>query len=305
MKKLLYTAILACTVIAARSQSEQIFTFNMFNQMNFNPAVAGSKEVLDAGAIYRNQWWSGIDGSPKNVNVYGHMPFAKYTSGIGVNVISDKIGLDRIFSLGLNYAYRIKLNENSKISLGIGGRFENARADWADANEGVNGSDPDVGSSEASNSTFNVGPGAYYYNKKFYLGLSIPRLLANSLYDTKNEFSGKVNTYFLQTGFTLPLSQNVDMLPNVQVRYNPNSPFDFDANLNFLFNDALMLGAMYRFEDSVDGLVVYHFKSGLRLGLAFDYTLSDLQKATTGSFEVMAGYTFPCEDCKIKNLRYF
>lgn len=305
MKKFLYTAILTFSALAAWSQSEQIYTFNLFNQMNFNPAVAGSKEVLDAGAIYRNQWWSGIDGAPKSVNAYGHMPFAKNTSGIGINLISDKIGLDRVLTFGVNYAYRIKVNENSKISLGLGARFENGRADWGQANEGVNGTDPDVGNSEVSKSTFNVGPGAYFYNKKFYVGLSVPRLLANSLYSTKDEFSGKVNTYFLQGGFTVPLSDKVDLLPNAQVRYNPNSPFDFDANLNVMFNDVFMVGAMYRLDDSIDGLLVYQFKSGLRLGLAMDYTLSELQKATTGSFEVMVGYTFPCEDCKIKNLRYF
>ena len=72
-----------------------------------------------------------------------------------------------------------------------------------------------------------------------------------------------------------------------------------------MFNDALMVGLMYRLEDSVDGLVVYQFDSGLRLGVAVDFTVSELSKATTGSFEVMVGYTFPCEDCEIVNLRYF
>jgi hypothetical protein len=78
-----------------------------------------------------------------------------------------------------------------------------------------------------------------------------------------------------------------------------------DLNLNVRFLDALMVGAAYRLDDSFDGLVVYQFKNGLRLGLAMDFTVSDLKKATTGSYEIMLGYTFPCEDCQIKNLRYF
>ena len=48
---------------------------------------------------------------------------------------------------------------------------------------------------------------------------------------------------------------NIELLPNVQVRYNPSAPFDFDANLNLMFSDALMIGAMYRYEDSIDGLI--------------------------------------------------
>ena len=68
MKKLIYTVLITFITLSAWAQSEAIYTFNLFNQLNFNPAYAGSKDVLDAGLIYRNQWWSGIDGSPKNFN---------------------------------------------------------------------------------------------------------------------------------------------------------------------------------------------------------------------------------------------
>ncbi len=305
MKKLTYTLLITFITVSAWSQSEQIFTFNLFNQLNFNPAVAGSKEVLDAGLIYRNQWWSGIEGAPRTANLYAHMPFAKNTSGIGLNMIYDKIGLDNIFSIGGNYAYRIRFNNKNTLSLGLGARFENARSDWSEANSAVNAGDPGIGNDVGSKSTFNVGPGVYFYNRRFYLGASIPRMLANSLYTDRGQFGGDVNTYFFQGGLDLPLSQNVDLLPNIQVRYNPNSPFDLDLNLNVRFYDALMIGAAYRLDDSIDGLVVYQLKNGLRLGLAMDFTLSELNNATTGSFEIMLGYTFPCEDCVIKNLRYF
>lgn len=305
MKKLTYTLLITFITVSAWSQSEQIFTFNLFNQLNFNPAVAGSKEVLDAGVIYRNQWWSGIEGAPRTANLYAHMPFAKQTSGIGINMIYDKIGPDKVFVFGGDYAYRIRFKNKNTLALGLGARMENARTDWAEANDAVNTSDEKFGNDVTSKTTFNVGPGIYFYNRLLYLGVSIPRMLANSLYDDRDEFNSNVNTYFMQGGLTLPLSQNVDLLPNLQVRYNPNSPFDLTANLNVMFSDAFMIGAAYRLDDSIDGLLMYQFNNGLRLGLAMDFTLSALNKATTGSYEVMAGYTFPCEDCKIKNLRYF
>ncbi|HFA50394.1 MAG TPA: type IX secretion system membrane protein PorP/SprF [Bacteroidetes bacterium] len=305
MKKLIYTLLITMIAISGWSQSEPDFTFNLFNQLNFNPAYAGSKEVLDAGAIYRNQWWSGVDGAPRNLNLWGHMPFANRRNGIGINILTDKIGLDKVFTLGVDYAYRIKFSGRKVLALGLGARFENARSDWNKVNGAVTTGDGTIGTGETSNSTFNIGPGAYFKTPKFYLGFSIPRMLANSLYDDTGQFSGSVNTYFIQGGLSLPISNNVEFLPNAQVRINPNSPFDFDLNANVMFNDALMLGLMYRFEDSLDGLVVYQFTNGLRLGVAIDFTISELSKATTGSFEVMAAYTFPCEDCKIVNLRYF
>lgn len=305
MKKLIYTFLITFITVSAWGQSEAIYTFNLFNQLNFNPAYAGSKEVLDAGLIYRNQWWSGVDGSPKNINLYGHMPFANRTSGIGLNILTDKIGLDKLLTVGADYAYRIRFNRGNVLAIGIGARVENARSDWDEVNDAVEAGDNNIGTGVESKTTFNVGPGVYFKNTKFYLGASLPRMLANSLYNETDKFSGKVNTWFLQGGLTLPIGQNIELLPNVQARINPSAPFDLDANLNVMFNDAFMIGAMYRLDDSIDGLLVYQFKNGLRIGAALDFTLSDLKKATDGSFEVMLGYTFPCEDCKIKSLRYF
>ncbi|GAB4247544.1 MAG: type IX secretion system membrane protein PorP/SprF [Saprospiraceae bacterium] len=305
MKKLFYTLLVVMIAATAWGQSEQLFTHYMFNRLNFNPAYAGSKDVLDAGAIYRNQWWSGIEGAPRTLNVYAHMPFADLRNGIGINLISDKIGLDKVTSIGLNYAYRIPLGK-AKLAIGLNGRFEGARADWTQANGGVNIPDTGFGNDAETTSTFNAGAGVYYTHPNFYLGLSVPRFFRNSFYTIdKDKFGSDVNTYYLQGGIISQLSRNVKLYPNLQIRYNPHAPFDFDANVNLLFFDALMVGANYRYEDSVDGLLMYYFDNGLHIGVALDFTTSDLNQATTGSYEIMVGYTFPCEDCYIKNLRYF
>lgn len=304
MKKLFYSLFLTFLAFQLWGQSEQLFTHYMFNRLNFNPAYAGSKEVLDAGAIYRNQWWSGVDGAPRTLNIYGHLPFANLRNGAGINLLYDRIGIDKVISVGLNYAYRIPLGR-AKLALGLGARVENARTDWSQANSAVNLTDPNITFDVNNVSTFNFGAGAYYTHPSFYLGVSVPRILRNSFYENKSEFSQKVNTYYLQGGVILPVSRNVELYPNAQVRLNAHVPFDFDANLNVLFFDALMLGVNWRYEDSMDGLLMYYFSNGLHVGFAMDFTTSELKSATTGSYEIMVGYTFPCEDCVIKNLRYF
>jgi type IX secretion system PorP/SprF family membrane protein len=231
------------------------------------------------------------------------MPIAKQKSGIGINFIHDKIGLHKILSFGASYAYRFKLANKNVLALGLGARVENARADWSEANGEVNGADQLFQAD--SKTTFNVGPGVYFNNRNLYLGLSIPRLLRNSLYNDKDKFGGDVNTYYLQGGYIARLSRHVELHPNAQIRYNPHAPFDFDANLNLWLYDLFMIGANYRYEDSINGLLGLKLRNGLQFGFAMDFTLSDLKQATTGSYEIFVGYTFPCEDCAIQSLRYF
>ncbi|MCR9289449.1 MAG: type IX secretion system membrane protein PorP/SprF [Bacteroidetes bacterium] len=303
MKRIIYTLLFLAFSISMWGQSESLFTHYMFNKLNYNPAYAGSKEVLDAGAIYRNQWWSGIDGAPKTLNVYAHLPFARLRNGAGISLIQDKIGLTKTFSLGLNYAYRIPFGKNN-LAIGLNGRFENINQDWTQA-ETVSLTDNLINGSELANSTFNAGLGLYWTSTNYYLGLSVPRFLKNSLYQDSDEFSANVNSYYFMAGVIMPIAKNVKLYPNFMVSLNPNVPFEFDINANLLFFDAIMLGANYRYQDSIDGLVQYQFSNGLRIGVAIDFTASELAKVTTGSYEIMLGYTFPCEDCKILNLRYF
>lgn len=276
----------------------------MFNRLNYNPAYAGGKEVVDAVAIYRNQWWSGVDGSPKTLNVNVHGPLLGTRQGIGFSMIYDKIGLHKTTTAGLSYAYRIKLGKDgvNTLALGVGGRVENANADWTRA-ETIDLVDNLIDGTETTKTTANFGAGVYFTNPNYFFGVSVPRLMRNSLYTNSDDFTSSVNTYYFIGGVIVELNQNIKLYPNFLVSLNPNVPFDFDVNANLLFFDKFWLGASYRHEDSVDGLIQYQFSNGLRAGIAMDFTISDLSKVTTGSYEIMIGYTAPGKE--ILNFRYF
>ena len=305
MKKIIISLSMLLYTVGLWAQSESLFTHFMWNRLNYNPAYAGAKEVLDAAAIYRNQWWSGVEGHPKTLNVFAHSPFGSdLRNGVGLSLISDDIGMDKTISIGIQYAYRLRLSDKNTLAAGIGPRFETVRRDWTKANLRHPQDVYNTGAEETLNS-FNVGGGLFFTNPNFYIGLSIPRILENSLYYDENEFEKDVNVYYLQAGVIAPLGESgkVKFYPNLQLSYGPHLPFEFDINANFLFVDAIWLGATYRHEDSVDGLIQYQFKNGLRAGLALDFTTSELKRATTGSWEILVGYTVPTRH--IVNLRYF
>jgi len=296
----------ACS-LQVQAQSDVQFTHFMVNRMMYNPAFTGGKNVLDAAAIYRSQWWSGLDGAPRTFSIMAHAPLPKDPAhSVGISLVADKIGLYQATLGGLYYAYRILLKDDGSQTLRLGAnlRFDNWRADWSMGRPfDLVDSQLDGAAEQASRP--NIGLGVYFTSGKFYAGLSAPLLLANPLYNDRNNFGAGVLSYYLIAGTELPLSDGVAFHPNAMISFNPHAPFELDLNANFLIGEVLWLGASYRHGDSIDGLIGYEVGNGMRIGLSLDLTTSDLKQVTTGSFEFMLGYTFECEDCEVHSLRHF
>lgn len=303
MKKILYFIIALAFSSTVQAQSDVIFTHFMFNKLNYNPGFTGNPDVLDVGAIYRNQWFNGIDGAPKTISIFGHTPLKDESSAVGLSITSDKIGFYETIAAAGSYAYRLELNRDSRLSIGLSARIEQSRLNWTLA-QGVDPSDILAGAQAESRLSPNFGFGVHYTYKNYYAGLSAPRLLKNSLYSDGAAFSPKLNTYYLMGGATFELNDNIELMPNAMISFNPSTPFELDLNINVLFLKQFMAGASYRLGDSFDVLLQYYFQQGFRVGAAMDFTVSDLNQTTTGSFEILVGFTLPCENCNIIHPRF-
>lgn len=322
MKKI--TTLLAFFLLLgtfAQGQQDAMFTKYMFNSLSFNPAYAGSKEHMALGFLHRSQW-VGIDGAPNTESFTMHTPLSNKRVGVGMNLMRDKIGPSVDMFLGLDYAYRIKIGPG-KLSLGVQGSIENWRADWTEL-------DPEKVFDPSFNTNPNTwlpnfGAGLYYYTRMFYVGASVPKLIKNDLTpigDTKNNFllnKGRRH-YYLTTGVAIPLNgEDLVFRPSVLVKSVAlfdegfSTPTEFDIDLSLLFYQTFWVGASFRsaFEfksssyDSVDFWASYNLSNGLRIGAAFDYTLTKLQGPAKGSFELMIGYEFDYQTKRTVTPRYF
>jgi hypothetical protein len=93
------------------------------------------------------------------------------------------------------------------------------------------------------------------------------------------------------------------------------APTEFNVDLSLFFYQTLWLGASFRsaieaFDDrssfdSADIWASWYLSNGLRIGAAYDYTLTSLQSPAGGSFEVMMGYEFDYRLKKTATPRYF
>lgn len=289
------------------AQTAPQYTQFFFNKLLFNPAYAGAKEVLSLSAQYRHQW-SGLDGAPQTGTLSAHLPFFHNRCGMGISVTNDRIGLLHSNSLTMAYAYRIPFKKRrSTLSFGIQGIFQTDQFNWNNA-ELLEVQDDVIPFGLAGDSGGNFGLGVFYSSERFYMGLSMPKFFKDGiLYKTLLQLEG-LNTsrnYYLMSGLSIPLNRNMVLKPAVLVTYNPNVPLTADINLSLLMFNAFWVGATYRWDDAIDAVFQYAFNQRWRMGISFDYTLSELSDYTVGSPEIIIEYLFNKETKMLENLRFF
>jgi type IX secretion system PorP/SprF family membrane protein len=158
-----------------------------------------------------------------------------------------------------------------------------------------------------ANSRFapNFGAGVYYQAKNYYLGVSMPRFLKNSLYQ-KQPKGRDQRSYFAMAGALVTLSPNVKLAPSALFSFNPSAPMAFDFNTNIILMNTLWIGASVRTTDSFDAMMQYQITPATRVAIAYDFTTSHLRKYSSGSLELMVEHTFcDCAKDKVKNIRFF
>ncbi len=277
----------------------------MFNTLALNPAYAGSADIMTIMALSRHQW-VGLEGAPTTQTFTLHTPLKNQNIGLGLSVINDKVGPVQQTGFYGDFAYRLKVGAESRLALGLkfGGNYFSA--DLADL-ETVTADDP-ANTNVGGEFLPNAGFGVYWSSKRYYLGVSAPKLLKNEIGET-NSVSGLVGEeerhYFLIGGMVFDLNDDIKFKPSFMAKVVEGAPFSIDVNLSFLLREKLWLGAMHRLGDSFGCIVQYQFSEQLRAGYAFDLTTSQLGDYNNGTHEIMLNYDLRFTKNKTISPRYF
>jgi type IX secretion system PorP/SprF family membrane protein len=272
-----FKAFVAILIFAfsANTYSQQVpnYTQYLYNMQIINPAYVGSRAELSMSVLSREQW-VGISGAPvtRTFSVNGRINMGL---GFGATVVNDKIGLSESTNVNIDASYTIVTSEFGRLAVGLksGMTFF--------SNNLANGITPDNDIYASTTGSFpNVGFGAFYYNRKFYVGLALPYLLETpQFYTQENIDNGKIAknaNYFFSTGALFTVKENLLFKPSTMVRYAPNLPISIDINANFLYKDIIEAGLSYRYENSVSALFAIVINEKYRIGYAYDYKLSTL-----------------------------
>ncbi|RTY95842.1 type IX secretion system membrane protein PorP/SprF [Flavobacterium sp. GT3R68] len=288
MNKLYFAALAVLMVFTGvHAQQDPHYTQYMYNMNVINPAYAGSKEALSVGLLYREQWVE-LEDAPRTATLSGHSPVGKNV-GLGLSVISDKIGPVEENNVYGDFSYTLNLGGEHRLALGLKAGITFQQIGLQSDIESSLPQLPDGAFAEDTNNTFfNVGTGLFYYTNKYYVAFSVPNMIKSTHLDYNGrEFGNEIQHYFLTGGYVFDLNPNVKFKPFAMIKSAINAPTSLDVSTNFLFFEKFEAGATYRLDDSFGLMVNYAITPSLRVGYAYDHIISDLKVTTSSSHEII------------------
>ncbi|MBR4197751.1 MAG: type IX secretion system membrane protein PorP/SprF [Bacteroidales bacterium] len=311
-----FALIMAFSCIGFAQQQAQ-FSQYMFNRLSYNPAYAGSVGSICFSGLYRNQWMgltltspgTGVKegATPQNILFSFDMPVNFLHGGIGLSVLTNKLGYYSAINIGVDYAYRFFTSRGS-LAIGVEANISSGNLDYANlvgyrsltgdvTNPIDRDQDPDPilqSRKTESDMVFDAAVGVYYTEPgRLYLGLSAKNLLGSesAVLNYKNArsiyaFAGYDHEFF---------DQSYHLLPSLLIKTADFSTMQLDVSCLLLYQNTLWLGASYRIQDAVSLLAGVNWKN-FRIGIAYDLTTSKLgtykPARSKGSLELYLKYCF-------------
>lgn len=283
-------------------QDAQLSLYN-FDPMYYNPAYAGSKSALSITALARFQWVS-FDGAPNTQFLTIHTPVLGQSLGMGLSLVNDKIGARKRTAAYYDVSTGIRLNNNNdRLAFGISAGIDYISHDFSDlATQDI--TDPYYGESFTT-TKFNVGAGIYYYNKKFFVGVSSPRLLEPKMKvgDVVNALSTR--HFYITGGYVFTLNSVVKFKPTTLIKFTPHAPLTFDIDMNFLLYEQFWVGAFYRFHEAVGLNFVYNINDFFHIGYGYEFPVNRLSSYQSGTHEVILQFNIKSKRNLFTSPRYF
>ena len=318
MKKLFYFLFLLIFVnLAAEAQQDPQFSFNKVTQLAVNPGYAGSNDAI-TGLILNRYQWSGFEGAPKTLlfsvetttNIFGG------TSGVGLNIISDELGLAKNVLVNLNYSYHTNISLGN---LGIGASFgmynQSYSGDWdleSTASWQYTSADNDnlIPTADASQVAFDMGLGAYLKSNDYFASISVTHINEAKIKYSDVTYFPLLRHYYLSAGYNISLSNPLfELRPAIFMKSDlvsfKSSQIDF--NVDLVYKERFSGGLNYRLDDAITILIGVEMLNGLNIGLAYDVTTSALGRYAYGSQEVFLRYSLNMDrgrQKKYKSIRF-
>ncbi|MBC73855.1 MAG: hypothetical protein CMH47_16625 [Muricauda sp.] len=244
---LLFILLLSGTV---QGQQDPNFTFYRYNMNIINPAFAGSTEMAELTLGLRSQW-AGVEGAPESQSAIFGMPIGKNV-GLGVSILNDRTFIETQTWMAIDVSYHIRLNDANLLYFGLKGSANSYDANTQGLVTYGMGQDGALMDYE-SRFTPNVGAGVYLKNEKYFLSLSVPKVLTPDRLQENNgnAFLGTDKLHgYLSGGYEFTLSKRMKLQATGLLRYVEASPISMEVTGILDFGSRFSFGTSYRHNES-------------------------------------------------------
>lgn len=298
------STFMAGAALSASAQGDAQFTQYWAVPTYYNPAATGTVDFIRIHGAGKLQW-VGIERAPRTISGMADMPIKlgkKHRLGVGVLFNTERIGLYNNLSVSAQVSYKFKFLKGVW-SVGIQPGYYNTKFKGSDVyipegDDYHQPDDPDIPTQDVSGNAFDLSAGVLYTHKYFSVGISMlhitePTVTMDSEGGSDHEtveFQAVVprQAYFTADG-NIPLRNSLFSLqPSLLVRTD-FSNFTAEATMRATYNRFISFGLGYRYKEAISAMVAAEFKNFF-IGYAYDYPMSAISKASSGSHEVVIGY---------------
>lgn len=285
MKKILLGFVLLTAGLQVQAQIDPLYAQYLTNPLTINPAYTGLNNNLNMSISYRRQW-AGFEGSPTTANVSAHTSLKNDRMGVGLILISDRIGSNKNTEAHVTYSYKITKG-NSTFSFGLQAGFINLKSNNAELNP-FDPMDPAF-ANDVNVTRPSFGAGVILKSERYFIGLSVPRLLANSV-----DFNGITTElysqhYYLMGAYVFNLSERLRFKPSVLLKGVKGSPLSLDYNVAFNLDQKYTIGLFARNVNTCGFLAQIRFAEAYRLAYTFEMPLNNSVESRFTTHEISFG----------------
>jgi type IX secretion system PorP/SprF family membrane protein len=301
--KYFFIYVLLLLVFKSHGQQDSQFTQYMYNPVNFNPAYAGSRDVLSVFGMHRAQW-VGLDGAPVTNTFSIHSPINYTNVGLGLCVINDRIGPADENTVSLDFSYTVETSEYYKLAFGLKATANLLNVDFTKLTQQTG--DPDLQFNIDNRFSPNIGAGIFFYAEDSYYGISVPNFLETKHFKGQhNSIASEKLHYYLIAGHVFDLNPNLKFKPSLLTKMVKQAPLQVDLSANFLFNEKFTAGIAYRWSASISAMAAFQITDGILAGYSYDADTTKLANYNSGSHEVFLRFELLSKFDKILPPRFF
>lgn len=255
--------LLFSSILTAKAQHPVTPTHFGSSPVYTNQAMSLLTPSGEFGVLGRRQW-VGMEGAPTVFWASGHLGMERIGATTGLQLRHERVGVEKLTEASAFFAKSVRLSEKDYLGLSMNAGIGFFRGAYS----GVDPMDPafrdDVQSTDAL-----LGFGVVYYRpERYYLGVSVPRLVLGQR-DDPNRYDLK-SVYHLNIGALFGMGEDFHLRPTALVSYAANLTTTLDLSAMMYMKRRVGLGLGYRTAGDLSGMLEV-LAGGFSLGYGYQF----------------------------------